>query len=310
MYKIIICLSLLFYSIGGIAQSASIDLTTNTEYSDDKEWPVCQTPKNIIVDTGIDYSTISWDKSDTPTQYEVKLIKENSREIQEEFIVSTNRVTLDNVTSRSSEEYFLKIRKRCRDKMDNLIYSDWEVVKMGGGLECDCSDLFEAEGDGTLPIAQFQQIGACLLVEFDKFPCENVEDGTYRIHVYAGDHPSYPKFIDLQGELTYQMALEEGVEITAINWRWFINSGTFCEPVYSAVNNDFEIDDAIFDLVNCGESTPCELPSYVTAKRDGSKISIEIDGITQEEFINSVSGINSADLVIWGIDGTDFTEAI
>jgi len=310
MYKIIICLSLLFYSIGGIAQSASIDLTTNTEYSDDKEWPVCQTPKNIIVDTGIDYSTISWDKSDTPTQYEVKLIKENSREIQEEFIVSTNRVTLDNVTSRSSEEYFLKIRKRCRDKMDNLIYSDWEVVKMGGGLECDCSDLFEAEGDGTLPIAQFQQIGACLLVEFDKFPCENVEDGTYRIHVYAGDHPSYPKFIDLQGELTYQMALEEGVEITAINWRWFINSGTFCEPVYSAVNNDFEIDDAIFDLVNCGESPPCELPSYVTAKRDGSKISIEIDGITQEEFINSVSGINSADLVIWGIDGTDFTEAI
>jgi|GEM_PF-2800472 len=266
----------------------------------DKDWPDCISPQNLSLSIEEDYQVVTWDNSEKQSEFEVKFVSSDRKSVMQEKTVMTNYIAIDKKMVSDESVSYIKVRRKCKDQNANTIFSDWEVLKMGGGSQCDCEDLY-----ANLPKPMYQVYGTCLLVEFDKYPCETANPNYEYVVTVDAEAPEYPRTYMLSALTTFQDQLPEGVVPTSVTYQYRI-AGRFCKEEFDVPNVEFEIDENVFDLSNCGIGNPCDIPSFLKAELVKDKVKLTIDGISQSEFDIKMAGIGSAELFIEAGEGEDY----
>ena len=300
MKKLALFLVLLLCLSHTYAQTASLEIDIK---DNDKEWPVCSRPTHLQTETVDGYTRVSWDAVDQPSDYEIKLVQEQTRAIMLEATVSTNFVSLDENIISKNKNYFLKLRRKCLDKLNNTIYSDWVVQAINSATLCDDVDEYQSP-------SEYQIYGSCVLLDLKELPCDQVEDNAYySIWVnYNSGEANY--FANLGQNLQYQFTLpNNSSNISNIRLSWHPSGTPSSYLISESIPlTDFDIDEEVFDLSNCEISNPCVLPQFLSANQYGDDVILNIDGISQDDFDGEILGVGTAELHINGWADSGYTE--
>lgn len=263
-------LFMVFCAVQLMAQFASI----YDDYNGDpeKEWPTCQAPRDITVEKEGDLIQIRWDEDTQDYSYEYKLVEEYSRNIVAEDLVQQNRLTLDYSSLNSQEEHSLHVRRKCKDRMGNTIYSDWTVqaISNSGSETCTCFISFTSNND----LFFYRRDEDCMFIDLREYTCSIQPGYMFKVGFQTLEHGLVEYVFD---DLTYTGFLpEEAVIDRSVIVTYGLPDDYNCsyarETVYES--NTLDINDPVFDHTGCSstDSASC------TCSLDNVNASYEVDG--------------------------------